>query len=87
MTLAPRPDFLEHLREALDSDHESDYGCAIALSFRLAAEHIRTKTVRNHISNIFSKLPVADRAQAAIRAREAGLGDPSNRDNAYFYAG
>jgi hypothetical protein len=32
------------------------------------------KTVSNHISNIFSKLQVADRAQAIIRAREAGLG-------------
>ena len=32
------------------------------------------KTVRNHVSNIFSKLQVADRAQAIIRAREAGLG-------------
>ena len=32
------------------------------------------KTVRNHVSNIFSKLQVADRAQAVIRAREAGLG-------------
>lgn len=32
------------------------------------------KTVRNHISNILSKLQVADRAQAIIRAREAGLG-------------
>jgi DNA-binding NarL/FixJ family response regulator len=32
------------------------------------------KTVRNHASNIFSKLQVADRAQAVIRAREAGLG-------------
>lgn len=32
------------------------------------------KTVRNHASNIFLKLQVADRAQAVIRAREAGLG-------------
>jgi DNA-binding NarL/FixJ family response regulator len=32
------------------------------------------KTVRNHISNILSKLQVADRAQAIIRAREAGMG-------------
>ena len=32
------------------------------------------KTIRNHVSNIFSKLQVADRAQAVIRAREAGLG-------------
>ena len=32
------------------------------------------KTVRNHVSNIFNKLQVADRAQAIIRARDAGLG-------------
>ncbi|MEV7552982.1 response regulator transcription factor [Amycolatopsis sp. NPDC089917] len=32
------------------------------------------KTVRNHISNVFSKLHVADRAEAIVRAREAGLG-------------
>ena len=32
------------------------------------------KTVQNHVSNIFRKLRVADRVQAAIRAREAGLG-------------
>jgi DNA-binding NarL/FixJ family response regulator len=31
------------------------------------------KTVRNHVSNIFNKLQVADRAQAMIRARDAGL--------------
>ena len=32
------------------------------------------KTVRNHVSNIFSKLQVADRAQAIVLARDAGLG-------------
>lgn len=32
------------------------------------------KTVRNHITNILSKLQVADRAQAILRAHEAGLG-------------
>jgi DNA-binding NarL/FixJ family response regulator len=36
--------------------------------------HVAAKTVSNHISNIFSKLHVADRAQAIIKAREAGLG-------------
>jgi DNA-binding NarL/FixJ family response regulator len=37
--------------------------------------YLSQKTVRNHISNIFSKLQVADRAQAIVRAREAGLAD------------
>jgi DNA-binding NarL/FixJ family response regulator len=32
------------------------------------------KTVRNHVSNIFTKLHVADRAQAIVRARDAGRG-------------
>lgn len=34
---------------------------------------ISERTVGNHISSIFHKLHVADRTQAAIRAREAGL--------------
>ena len=40
------------------------------------ADHLvlSLKTVRNHVSNIFSKLQVADRAQAIIRARDVGLG-------------
>jgi DNA-binding NarL/FixJ family response regulator len=37
---------------------------------------ISEKTVRNHVSNIFTKLAVADRAQAVVRAREGGLGTP-----------
>ncbi|HEX9597706.1 MAG TPA: response regulator transcription factor [Anaerolineales bacterium] len=36
--------------------------------------HISSKTVGNHISNIFNKLHVSDRAQAIVKAREAGLG-------------
>ena len=32
------------------------------------------KTVRNYVSSIFTKLGVRDRAQAIVRAREAGLG-------------
>lgn len=35
---------------------------------------ISPKTVSNHLSNIYSKLQVADRAEAMLRAREAGLG-------------
>jgi DNA-binding CsgD family transcriptional regulator len=32
------------------------------------------KTVRNHVSSIFAKLGVTDRAAAVARARDAGLG-------------
>jgi DNA-binding NarL/FixJ family response regulator len=32
------------------------------------------KTVRNNVSNIFSKMQVTDRAEAIVRAREAGMG-------------
>lgn len=41
---------------------------------------ISPRTVRNHVTSIFSKLAVARRAQAIVRAREAGLGRavPSN---------
>jgi DNA-binding NarL/FixJ family response regulator len=35
---------------------------------------VSRKTVRNHVSNIFSKLQVAGRAEAIIRARDAGMG-------------
>jgi DNA-binding NarL/FixJ family response regulator len=35
---------------------------------------ISVKTVSNHISAIFAKLQVADRAEAITRAREAGMG-------------
>jgi DNA-binding NarL/FixJ family response regulator len=38
--------------------------------------YISDKTVRNHASSIFTKLAVADRAQAIARARDAGLGRP-----------
>ena len=34
---------------------------------------ISPKTVRNHITTVFDKLQVADRAQAILRARDAGL--------------
>jgi len=37
------------------------------------APAISLKTARNHVSNILSKLQVADRAAAIVRAREAGI--------------
>ena len=42
-----------------------------AISDRLV---ISTKTVRNHVSNIYGKLQVRDRAEAIVRARRAGMG-------------
>lgn len=36
---------------------------------------IAPKTISNHVSNIFNKLQVTDRAQAALKARAAGLGN------------
>jgi DNA-binding NarL/FixJ family response regulator len=63
------PELTERERQILSFIADGDTNAEIA-------EHlvISMKTVRNHVSNIFSKLQVADRAQAAIRAREAGLG-------------
>lgn len=36
--------------------------------------HITVKTVSNHISNIFNKLEVTDRAQAIVVAKDSGMG-------------
>ena len=42
---------------------------------RIARElFLSDKTVRNHVSNVLTKLEVTDRAEAARRARNAGLG-------------
>jgi Bacterial regulatory proteins, luxR family len=35
---------------------------------------VTPKTVSNHVSNILAKLQLADRTQAAVAARDAGLG-------------
>jgi DNA-binding NarL/FixJ family response regulator len=37
---------------------------------------ISLKTVRNHVSNIFTKLQVSDRSAAIVKAREAGFASP-----------
>ncbi|MEV6398848.1 response regulator transcription factor [Streptomyces sp. NPDC051907] len=49
---------------------------ASGLDYRQIARRltISDKTVRNHVTNIFTKLQVNDRAQAIVRARNAGLG-------------
>lgn len=63
------PELTDREREILDMLAQGDTNVQIA-----DALVISLKTVRNHVSNIFSKLQVANRAQAALRAREAGLG-------------
>jgi len=39
------------------------------------------KTVRNHVSNLFTKLGVADRAAAVAKARDSGFGPGESRAN------
>ncbi len=56
-------------REILDLIAQGRSNAEIARNLSLSV-----KTVANHVSNILSKLQVADRAQALLRAREAGLG-------------
>jgi DNA-binding NarL/FixJ family response regulator len=63
------PDLTEREREVLGLIIEGKSNAQIAESLVLSP-----KTVSNHISNIFSKLQVVDRAQAVSRARQAGLG-------------
>jgi DNA-binding NarL/FixJ family response regulator len=62
-------DLTDREREILSLIARGESNAAIAESLVISV-----KTVRNHVSNIFSKLQVADRAQAVIRARDAGLG-------------
>ena len=63
------PELTEREREILDLIARGMSNSVITQRLVLSP-----KTVRNHVSNIFSKLQVADRAQAIVRAREAGLG-------------
>ena len=63
------PTLTDREREILHLIAQAHPNPAIARQLSLS-----TKTVGNYVSNIFTKLQVADRAQAIIRAREAGLG-------------
>ena len=64
------PTLTEREHEVLELIAQGHNNLAIARRLILSE-----KTIRNHVSNIFTKLQVADRAQAIIRAREAGLGE------------
>ena len=69
--LDPFPGLTEREREILDLVARGLTNAEIAR--RLV---VSDKTVRNHVSNIFTKLQVAGRADAVARARDAGLGAP-----------
>jgi DNA-binding NarL/FixJ family response regulator len=68
-TAVPFSELSERELEVLDR-----IACGLNNHEIAAQLNITVKTVSNHISSIFSKLQVADRAQAIIKAREAGLG-------------
>ena len=62
------PTLTEREREILQWIARGSSNSEIARELALSV-----KTVNNYVSDIFSKLQVADRAQAIIRARDAGL--------------
>ncbi len=62
------PSLTEREREILQLIAQGHSNTVIARELALSS-----KTVSNYVSNIFSKLQVADRAQAILRARDAGL--------------
>jgi DNA-binding NarL/FixJ family response regulator len=68
------PDLTERERGILRLLAEQQTNPEIAARLSLAP-----KTVRNHVSNIFAKLQVASRAEAIIRARDAGYGSLPRR--------
>lgn len=63
------PDLTSREREILELIAAGSGNATIAQRLFLSP-----KTVRNNVSNIFVKLQVADRAEAIVRARRAGLG-------------
>jgi DNA-binding NarL/FixJ family response regulator len=69
------PELSEREREVLELIAQGQNNSEIAKHL-----DISPKTVGNHVSNIFGKLQVADRAAAIVRARIAGLGHELSRD-------
>ncbi len=65
----PFPELTDREREVLEEIARGAGNAAIAS--RLG---ISVKTVRNHVSTVLGKLMVVDRAEAIVRAREAGFG-------------
>ena len=68
------PALTERERQVLDLIAAGKGNAVIAHELMLTL-----KTVRNHVSNIFAKLQVADRAAAIVMARDAGFGAAPQR--------
>jgi DNA-binding NarL/FixJ family response regulator len=74
---SPFPELTQREREILEliaQGHSNTY----------IADHsvLSLKTVRNHVSNILAKLGTGTRAEAMVKARQAGLGGPINQPGA-----
>lgn len=68
----PFPELTAREHEVLELIARGDANSEIA-----AALDVSSKTVRNHVSNIFTKLRVTTRAHAIVKARASGMGtDP-----------
>ncbi len=65
----PFPELTDREREVLDLVARGLTNAAIASRL-----YVSGKTVRNHVSNVMARIQAADRAEAIVRAREAGLG-------------
>jgi len=67
--IAPFPELTDREREVLDLVARGLTNTAIARKLFLS-----DKTIRNHVSNVFTKLHANTRAEAIAQARDAGLG-------------
>ena len=65
----PFPDLTSREREILELVARGWSNQQIAAQLDLSI-----KTVRNHVSSVFTKIQVVDRAKAIVKAREAGIG-------------
>lgn len=65
----PFPELTDREREVLDLVASGKGNASIAHDLGISL-----KTVRNHVSNIFTKIHVSERSAAIVRARQAGLG-------------
>jgi DNA-binding NarL/FixJ family response regulator len=69
---SPFPELTDREREVLDLLAQGRRNADIA-----AQLYLSPKTVSNHLTVIFTKLQVAGRGEAIVRAREGGLGTPT----------